>query len=46
MNKTHWNTVYLDGAVPPKVLADMAGACYRTMLSSLGKRARRKTRGE
>ncbi|MDL2293724.1 MmcQ/YjbR family DNA-binding protein [Ruminococcaceae bacterium OttesenSCG-928-D13] len=41
MNKIHWSSVYLDGAVPRQVLADIAGAAHRTVLSSLSKKAQR-----
>ncbi len=46
MNKIHWSTVYLDGAVPQEVIADMAYASYKTMLSSLSKQAQREIMGE
>ncbi|MDR2946144.1 MAG: MmcQ/YjbR family DNA-binding protein [Candidatus Adiutrix sp.] len=39
MNKEHWSTVYLDGAVPQEVLAAMARASYKTLFSSLSKKA-------
>lgn len=39
MNKVHWSTVYLDGAVPRDVLAEMVAASHRTLLSTLPKKA-------
>ncbi|NLW78643.1 MAG: MmcQ/YjbR family DNA-binding protein [Ruminococcaceae bacterium] len=46
MNKVHWSTVYLDGAVPQDVLADMVQAAHKTLLASLGKKAQREILGE
>lgn len=46
MNKQHWSTVYLDGAVPKEVLADMVRASHKWMLSSLSKKAQREILGE
>ncbi len=40
MNKEHWSTVYLDGKVPQEVIADMVCASYKTLFSSLSKKAR------
>ena len=41
INKTHWSTVYLDGAVPRKVLTDIVLASHRVLLSSLSKKVQR-----
>lgn len=38
MNKRHWSTVYLDGAVPQALIADMVRAAHRVALSSLSKK--------
>ena len=38
MNKQHWSTAYLDGAVPKDVLADMVHASYRWVCTSLSKK--------
>lgn len=46
MNKLHWSTAYLDGAVPQAVLRDMVSAAHRVVLSSLSKRAQREIAGE
>lgn len=46
MNKQHWSTVYLDGAVPQDVLAAVVRASYTWMLSSLSKKAQREIQGE
>ncbi len=45
MNKIHWSTVYLDGAVPRDVLADMARAAHKTVLSTLSGKAQREILG-
>ena len=39
MNKMHWSTVYLDGAVPNDVIADIIRASYKTAYASLSKKA-------
>lgn len=41
MNKLHWSTVYLDSDVPHEVIADMARASHKLVLSSLSKKAQR-----
>lgn len=38
VNKLHWSTVYLDGTVAQKVLADMVYASHKLILSSLSKK--------
>ncbi len=45
MNKVHWSSVYLDGAVPRETLASMVGASYETLLLSLSKKAQREIKG-
>lgn len=37
MNKTHWNSVYLDGAVPKEELERLVQIAYRLVLGSLPK---------
>lgn len=37
MNKQHWNSVYLDGAVPDNVLRGMVDQSYALLLASLTK---------
>jgi predicted DNA-binding protein (MmcQ/YjbR family) len=39
MNKQHWSSVYLDGEVPRDVITGIVSASYKTMLSSLSKKA-------
>lgn len=38
MNKVHWNSVYLDGAVPQALVEQMLAAAYRALLQSLPKK--------
>lgn len=38
MNKEHWNSVYLDGAVPEDVLEDMLNKSYLIILNSFSKK--------
>lgn len=38
MNKTHWNTVYMDGALTDKQLRDMIDHSYDLILKSLPKK--------
>ena len=35
MNKQHWNSLYLEGSVPDKVLEDMIDKSYSLILSAL-----------
>jgi len=35
MNKDHWNSLYIDGDVPDKVVKEMADRAYNVLLSSL-----------
>ena len=39
-NKTHWNSVYLDGSVPEDVLRGMCDQSYELVLSGLPKKQR------
>lgn len=39
MNKVHWNSVYLDGAVPDNVLKGMVDESYAILLESFSKKA-------
>ena len=38
MNKTHWNSVKVDGEVPDEVLKDLLDKAYTIVLSSLTKK--------
>jgi predicted DNA-binding protein (MmcQ/YjbR family) len=46
MNKTHWNTVILDGSVPDGDLDDMIRDSYRLVVQGLPKAEREKWRGK
>lgn len=35
MNKQHWNTVTLDGSVPPELLRKMIASCYALVVKRL-----------
>jgi predicted DNA-binding protein (MmcQ/YjbR family) len=41
MNKTHWNSVYLDGAVPDDLLDDLIDKSYDIILRSLPKKTQK-----
>ena len=41
MNKEHWNSVNLNGAVPDNLLKDMVEKSYRLVLGGLSKKAQR-----
>jgi predicted DNA-binding protein (MmcQ/YjbR family) len=45
MNKTHWNSVYLDGAVPDHILRDMIDKSYALIFSSLTKKLQKEIAG-
>jgi predicted DNA-binding protein (MmcQ/YjbR family) len=45
MNKEHWNSVYLDGAVPDDVLKDMVDQSYSILFASLTKKAQKEITG-
>ena len=38
MNKTHWNSVKADGAVPDDILKDLLDSAYRIVLGSFSKK--------
>lgn len=38
MNKLHWNSVFLDGAVPDELLKEMIDESYQILLHSLPKK--------
>lgn len=40
MNKRHWNTVVVDGTIPPPEIEDMIDHAYRQVLKSLPKSIR------
>lgn len=40
MNKTHWNTVYMDGSLTRKQLYEMIDHSYELILNSLPKKVR------
>jgi predicted DNA-binding protein (MmcQ/YjbR family) len=45
MNKEHWNSVYLDGAVPAEIVQDMIDKSHSILLASLTKKARAEIAG-
>lgn len=40
MNKKHWNTVVLDGSVPPKLVRELIEHSYQLVVDALPKKAR------
>lgn len=46
MNKTHWNSVYRDGAVPDELMKEMIDESYRLIFASLTKKAQKEIAGE
>jgi len=40
MNKKHWNTVMLDGSLPPKLVREMVEHSYQLVVDALPKKAR------
>lgn len=40
MNKTHWNTVLIDGTIPDDEIAEMVDHAYDTVVKGLTKRDR------
>ena len=40
MNKTHWNTVYLNGSIPDKFLKELIDLSYKLIFESLTKAKR------
>lgn len=45
MNKTHWNSVKADGAVPDELLKDMLDKSYELILGSFSKKKQAEIRG-
>lgn len=41
MNREHWNSVYMDGNAPLKLLRDMIDESYTLILNSLSKKNRK-----
>ncbi len=41
MNKTHWNSIYLDRSFPDDILKDMIAESYQLVLSSFSKKRQR-----
>ncbi len=46
MNKEHWNSVYLEGKVPPDILQGMIDESYDIILNSFSKKAQKEILGE
>lgn len=46
MNKEHWNSLYLDGAVPDEVVKEMLDQAYQLVLSSFSKKVRQEISGQ
>jgi predicted DNA-binding protein (MmcQ/YjbR family) len=42
MNKKHWNTLVLDGSVPPKLIRELVQHSYDLVVASLPAKARAK----
>lgn len=40
MNKRHWNTVVLDGSLPPKLVRELVEHSYQLVVDALPKKAR------
>lgn len=40
MNKKHWNTVIVDGTIPPKLIREMIDDSYCLVVATLPKKAR------
>ena len=40
MNKVHWNSVIIGGAVPDEIVREMCDRAYNLILGSLSKKAR------
>lgn len=45
-DKTHWNAVFLDGALPDELLREMCDMSYRLIFEKLTKKAQREIIGE
>ena len=46
LNKTHWSSLYLDGAVPDEVVRSMVEESHRLIFGSLSKRLQRELEKE
>lgn len=46
MNKTHWNSVDLNGAVPKKVIEEMIDESYELILNAFSKKMRQEITSE
>ena len=46
MNKTHWNSLYIDGNVPDEVLKDMVDQSYELIFKGLTKKLQKEILGE
>lgn len=44
MNKKHWNTIVLDGSVPPREVRTMVDESYDLVVSGLSKKIRERIR--
>ncbi|MBL9133375.1 MAG: MmcQ/YjbR family DNA-binding protein [Verrucomicrobiaceae bacterium] len=40
MNKKHWNTIILDGSLPPKLIRELVEHSYQLVVASLPAKAR------
>lgn len=46
MDKSNWNSIYLDGAVPDEVLKSLCDRSYELVFSKLTKKAQKRILGE
>ncbi len=46
MNKKHWNTVMLDGSVPPKLVRELVEHSYALVFAALPKKTQESLRGK
>jgi predicted DNA-binding protein (MmcQ/YjbR family) len=46
MNKTHWNSVDLNGSVPETIIKDMIEQSYKLVLNSFSKKRQIELTGE
>ena len=46
MNKTHWNSVYLEGSVPDEILKRMIDMSYDLVLNKMSKKKQMEIRGD
>jgi predicted DNA-binding protein (MmcQ/YjbR family) len=42
MSKTHWNTVYVEGSLPPHLIMEMIDDSYNLVIQGLPKKLREK----